>query len=76
MIERLKSYWAKHGQKTLGAYIALLAGADLTSLTIYKDDIAHFIGNSWTAHVLSGTRLICGVAIVIRALQAKVNAAS
>jgi hypothetical protein len=67
----LKQWWCNHVQRTLGTVIVLFAGADLTTLTAYQQDLAHFFGSRWTAHVLAASRLLCGAAIIVRAMQAR-----
>jgi hypothetical protein len=67
----LKSWWGNHVQKTLGSILVVLSGADLGTLALYQQDLAHFIGVTWTAHALAGAKLVCGAAIFLRAVQVK-----
>jgi hypothetical protein len=64
----LKLWWHTHVQKTLGSLLAALAGVDLVSaLAGFQADITAFLG----AKVYAALRCACGLAIVIRAVQAK-----
>lgn len=66
-LESIKTWWCNHVQKSLGAILAALAGADLISaMAGYQADITALLG----AKAYAGIRCACALAIVVRAVQA------
>lgn len=64
MIERLKTYWLSHGQKTLASALGALAAIDLAG---YQTEVEAFIGHKGYC----GLRLSLAGLILWRAAQVK-----
>jgi hypothetical protein len=64
---KLSAFWHKHVQKTLGALITLLSGADLLSwFAGMESDVTDLLGH----HAYSAIHAVIGLLIFWRARQA------
>jgi len=64
---KLAYFWANHIQKTISAFLVILAGSDVVAyLTGFEHDITTLIGGHWYA----GLRVALGSLIFWRAKQA------
>lgn len=67
----MHAFWCNHVQKSMASVIVVLAGADLGALTVYQKDIAHLLGDARAGTFMSLARLVCGGAVLWRAVTAK-----